>query len=200
MPESQPPGIILKFTVTGADQGVGSEPILPLWQKFQTGENQIMSKTMMGAALLCAVLVGGVSEASAQSGTKVGVLSCKLAPSVGLIVGSRQRMSCSFTPNKGGRVERYSGTMGRIGLDIGVSAGGALAWAVFAPTEGIQRGALAGRYAGASGDIALGLGVGANALIGGSKKSIALRPLTVEGSTGVGVALGAAGLTLTAVR
>jgi hypothetical protein len=160
-----------------------------------------MSKAIIGAALLaCAVLAGGVSEASAQSSTKVGMLSCRLAPTVGLIVGSRQRMNCTFTRDAGGTVERYNGVMGRVGLDIGVSAGGRLAWAVFAPTSGVKRGALAGRYVGASGDIALGLGVGANALIGGSRRSIALQPLSVEGSVGVGVALGAAGLTLTFVK
>jgi Protein of unknown function (DUF992) len=42
-----------------------------------------------------------VSPAVAQQppGTSVGTLTCKMAPSIGLIFGSRQRMACRFTPN-----------------------------------------------------------------------------------------------------
>ncbi len=157
-----------------------------------------MAKALLSTALLAGALVAcGASQASAQQQQKsqVGELRCKVAPSVGLVVGSRQRMTCRYTPNNG-RPEVYNGVMGRIGLDIGISAGGVLAWAVFGQTS-LPRGALAGKYGGASGDIALGVGVGANALVGGSRHSVVLQPLSVEGSIGVGVALGAAGLTLT---
>jgi hypothetical protein len=41
---------------------------------------------------------------------------------------------------------------------------------------------LAGEYVGASGDVAPGAGVGANVLIGGSQRSFALQPVSVEGS------------------
>jgi hypothetical protein len=86
---------------------------------------------------------------------------------------------------------------GRIGLDIGITAGGVLAWGVFAPTAGPLRGALAGSYGGASGAIGLGVGVGANVLYGGSGRTFTLQPLSLEGSVGVNLALGVAGLTLT---
>jgi hypothetical protein len=56
--------------------------------------------------------------------------------------------------------------------------------------------ALAGTYAGASGDVSLGLGVGANALVGGSNRTVSLQPLSVEGQVGVNLALGVAGLRL----
>jgi hypothetical protein len=71
-----------------------------------------------------------------------------------------------------------------------------MAWAVFAPTNRLGPGDLAGTYGGASADVALGLGVGANALIGGSARSIALQPLSVEGDAGIALALGVAALTL----
>ncbi len=90
--------------------------------------------------------------------------------------------------------------MTRVGLDLGITAGGVLGWAVFAPTNGVPRGALAGNYIGASGDVALGLGVGANALVGGSKKSIALQPVSLEGQVGASIALGAAGFRLRAIQ
>src|SRR3954471_2247434 len=128
-----------------------------------------MRKLSLSAALLTCVFLADLSQANAQNQTQAGELRCKVAPSVGLVVGSRQRMSCRFTPSNGRSVEVYNGVMGRIGLDIGISAGGVLAWAVFGQTTGLPRGALAGKYGGASGDIALGIGVGANALVGGSR-------------------------------
>jgi hypothetical protein len=67
-----------------------------------------------------------------------------------------------------------------------------LTWGVVAPTRGLPHGALAVKYAGASGDISLGLGIGANALVGGSHRSFAVQPLSVEGQVGLNLALGVA--------
>jgi hypothetical protein len=49
---------------------------------------------------------------------------------------------------------------------------------------------------GASGNVALGLGLGAKVLIGGSRRTITLQPLSVEGQIGLNLALGVANLTL----
>jgi Protein of unknown function (DUF992) len=134
------------------------------------------------------------------SHVKAGVLTCKLAPSIGLIIGSQQSMSCRYTPNSQHPPETYTGTMGTIGLDIGVTAGGELAWAVLAPTDAPPPGALAGTYVGATGDASFGVGAGANVLVGGSAHTVSLQPLSVEGEAGVNLALGVSGLTLTWVR
>jgi hypothetical protein len=150
------------------------------------------------ARLLCAgmmVAIACCSPVMAQRNTQVGTLNCKMGPTVGLIVGSVQRMSCTFRRNNGA-AEHYSATFKRLGLDLGVSAGGHLVWGVYAPSSGIAPRALAGHYVGASGDIALGLGVGANALVGGSNRTVALQPVSVEGQVGINIALGAAGLRL----
>ena len=161
-----------------------------------------MSKYRLAiSTLLCALFVATslVSPATAQApqGTTAGVLTCKLSPSIGLLIGSRQRMSCRYVPNGGGPPEFYTGVMNNIGLDIGITAGGALAWGVVAPTAGPMRGALAGTYVGASGSIGVGVGVGANVLVGGSNRTISLQPLSVEGSVGINLSLGVSGLTLT---
>jgi Protein of unknown function (DUF992) len=55
---------------------------------------------------------------------------------------------------------------------------------------------LAGEYVGVSGDIGIGVGVGANILMGGSGRTIALQPVSLEGSVAVDVALGVSGLKL----
>ncbi|WP_173643846.1 DUF992 domain-containing protein [Bradyrhizobium sp. 41S5] len=150
------------------------------------------------APLLGALVMAWIAPAAAEApqGTTAGVLNCKLAPSIGLIIGSRQRMACRFTPNGPYPPEAYVGVMNSIGLDLGVTAGGVMAWGVVAPNAGPMRGKLAGKYVGASGAVGVGVGVGANALFGGSNRTIALQPLSVEGSVGVNLSLGISGLTL----
>lgn len=91
--------------------------------------------------------------------------------------------------------EVYVGSITTVGLDI-VNGGGRMLWAVFAPTSGFPHGALAGTYVGASADIAVNLGLGANALVGGSHRSFALQPVSVEANTGINIAAGVSELRL----
>ena len=161
-----------------------------------------MFKFLFG--FLTTLLVGissvPLAHAQAPGGTNVGTLTCKMSPSIGFIIGSRQRMACRFQPSGPFPPEAYTGVIGTLGLDIGVTAGGVLAWGVFAPTNGPMRGALAGTYVGATGSVGVGVGVGANVLFGGSHRSIALQPLSVQASVGVNLSLGVSRLTLTWVR
>jgi hypothetical protein len=105
-------------------------------------------------------------------------------------------MTCVFSVANTGKRETYQGRITRLGLDIGISAGGRMVWLVNARGDRLPPRALTGLYVGASGEIALGVGVGANALVGGSNKSIVLQPLSLEASVGVNLALGVAGLRL----
>lgn len=152
-------------------------------------------------AVIVGLLAAFSTSLAAQTGqAKVGVLACKTSASVGLIIGSHQKLFCQFTPDTGGLPENYVGHINRVGLDVGIKAGGVMAWGVFAPTNGLHHGALAGKYVGASGSISLGVGGSANVLVGGSHRSIALQPVSVEGHVGVNLALGVAGLTLRPAR
>jgi Protein of unknown function (DUF992) len=151
-------------------------------------------------AILSSITLFSAEQVSAQSSARSGVLTCQTSASIGLLVGSRQGIRCRFIPDGGGRPEIYTGRIGRLGLDIGVTAGGTLGWVVLTRTKRVAPGSLAGTYVGGSGDIALGVGVGANALIGGSNNSVALQPFSIEGQVGVNLALGVAALTLVAAR
>ena len=146
--------------------------------------------------VLAAILAAATVPAAAQSRVQTGVLECLSNPTFGIIVGSVRTMTCVFKPTQG-LEQLYSGTRTRIGLDLGIQAGAAILWAVFAPTSQLRQGELAGTYAGISADAAAGLGVGANALIGGSNNTVALQPLSLEGQLGVNLALGVSALTLT---
>lgn len=151
--------------------------------------------------LLAAVAIATAlaAPASAQQSTKVGVLTCKTSASIGLIVGSHQKIRCNFAPDGGGPQENYAGYINRVGLDLGVRGGGVMVWGVVAPTNGVPHGALTGNYVGANADVSLGLGAGAKVLVGGSHRAITLQPVSVTGQVGVNLALGVAGLTLRSV-
>ena len=150
------------------------------------------------ATLVCVGLL--TAPAVAQTGwTQVGMLSCRLNPSIGFIIAGHQTMECQFTQNRF-PPQAYEGALNTVGLDIGISAGGVLGWAVLAPTAGPPPGALAGEYIGATGEVGMGLGAGVNVLIGGSGRSFALQPVSVEGSVALNVTLGLSHLQLRAAR
>ena len=149
-------------------------------------------------ALACAFLavLFGPATAQAQMPLRFGGLTCSTGPRVGLVLGSRQDMRCVFVANATGQQYVYTGTIRRLGVDIGVTRGGTLFWAVFARNSQIGRGTLRGSYVGASGNVAVGLGLGAKVLIGGLRRTITLQPLSVGGQIGLNLALGVTELRL----
>lgn len=171
----------------GRDVHVAIAPEVPSLEQVHKGDRVIYRAIAMLTALGSGPIAGGV---------KAGLLTCQISPSIGFIVGSFQSMNCRFTPDDGTPPENYAGSINRIGLDIGITAGRQLAWAVYAPTRGLSSGGLAGAYVGASGDASLGVGVGANFLLGGSNNTVALQPFSVEGQIGLSLALGIANLQL----
>jgi hypothetical protein len=169
------------------DVHVAVAPEVPGLERVHRGDRVVYRAT----ATLIALGSGPIAET-----VKAGLLSCQISPSIGFIVGSVQTMTCRFVPDSGAPPENYTGSIGRIGLDIGITAGRLLVWAVYAPTRGLQPGGLAGSYGGASGDASIGVGVGGNLLLGGSNNTVALQPFSVQGQVGINLALGIANLQL----
>lgn len=151
---------------------------------------------MTAVLLAFGSMVAFAGQASAQQRAKVGTLRCNLAPTVGMVVIERQRLSCVYTPDGPWPPERYFGSVTTVGLDVGINGGGRMAWAVFAPVAGRYQGALGGSYVGVSADAAVGVGLGANALVGGSNRSFALQPVSVEANTGLDITAGVSKLRL----
>ena len=133
--------------------------------------------------------------ALAKQSAKVGALRCDVSEGLGLILASKKSIRCKFT-SLHGRSESYHGKIEKLGIDIGVTKGGILAWDVFAPTAGPRRHALVGKYVGVDASFAVGAGLGANILVGGSKRSFTLQPVSVEAQSGLALAAGVASLTL----
>ena len=163
-------------------------------------------KTFSAAALIA---VAGATFASAQTtqeikpvddvkGQRLGQLECTVAGGWGMLIGSSKAVACSFK-HKDGSVEKYVGSLDKLGIDIGITDEAYMTWIVFTTAENVPGTySLAGQYVGVSGQVNLGIGLGANALIGGSDKSIGLQPLSIQTSQGLNVAVGLASLTLEA--
>lgn len=143
---------------------------------------------MTGAAIVAGALMIGTGAHAAPAGVKVGVLTCNVEPGWSYVVGSTRPLECSYAPNRG-HGEHYLGKVEKVGVDIGYVSGATIVWAVIAPTSDVRPGALEGDYGGASANVSVGLGAGANVLIGGFDKSITLQPISVEGDTGVNLAV-----------
>jgi hypothetical protein len=146
----------------------------------------------LAAAALAAALSG--SEAQAQGRVEVGVLTCTASGSTGFIVGSNKYLRCRF--HRPGRDEYYRGTISKIGIDIGSTKVTSIGWAVLAPTANLPPRSLNGTYGGVGAEATIGVGIGANALIGGSRRSIILQPLSVQAQKGLNIAAGIESLQL----
>jgi hypothetical protein len=151
-------------------------------------------RLIMGTAVTVAALSCAGAANAAPHGVRVGDLTCNVASGWGFVFGSSKDLHCTYRGN--GHFEHYTGSISKFGVDVGYTEGGVLVWGVFAPTSDMRKGALAGDYAGASAQATVGLGVGANVLLGGLDKSIALQPLSVEGSKGLNVAAGIGSISL----
>jgi hypothetical protein len=156
-----------------------------------------MKFALTGLVLAGTAIFAALPASAAQ--LVAGTLTCRGQGTVGLILGSRQRLNCSFERAGGGPARRYSGVITRVGIDIGIKGRNIIVWTVLASTDRLPAGALEGSYKGVSANASLGVGVGANALVGGSRNSVVLQPLSVQAQTGVNIAAGVAGLRLTHV-
>ncbi len=154
----------------------------------------MVSKIIACAAAL--LLAGNATAAFAQAKIKVGTLTCKGGEEIGLVLGSKATYSCNYTPASGKPGQSYQATVTKIGLDIGITEGMVMVWTVLASSDALNPKALAGNYYGATADASFGIGAGASVLVGGSDKTIVLQPVSVQGQTGLNLAVGVAELTL----
>ena len=133
---------------------------------------------------------------TAQSPIALGTLTCTGGEGIGLLLGSTKSFRCAFTPVDGTAEQSYAATVTKYGLDIGITGKTVMIWTVLATTQTTAPGMLSGIYSGPSVDASIGIGGGAKVLIGGSAQSITLQPLSVQGQTGLNIAVGVASMEL----
>lgn len=155
-----------------------------------------MTKAAIGmSAIAVAAALFSAAPVYAQAAGKVGTLDCDISGGVGLIIGSQKGMTCRFLPSASGPAEIYTGTITKFGLDVGGTVGGKMVWTVVAPGSPVP-GALAGSYTGATAEATVAAGLGANVLVGGSSRTVALQPLSIQGQGGLNFAVGVSQLNL----
>ncbi|MEL7047968.1 MAG: DUF992 domain-containing protein [Pseudomonadota bacterium] len=139
--------------------------------------------------------LGGASVSAQSAALEVGTLTCNVSGGGSFVVGSTKRLNCTFT-GLGGQNDRYLGEISKIGLDLGVTAGGVIVWTVLSATSDLVPGALSGSYSGVGAEAAVGIGGGAKLLVGGSDSSISLQPLSLQGGSGLNVSVAVETMTL----
>ena len=152
---------------------------------------------LFGVGVALSIAAAPTSNAVAQAAKIVaGTLTCKGGANVGLIVGSTQELTCKFNPAGKGRERDFKATITKVGLDIGFKTESVIVWTVLGSSDKVPSKVLIGSYGGVSAEASVAIGAGANALVGGSDKSIVLQPLSVQGQTGLNLAVGVTGLTI----
>ena len=154
-----------------------------------------MRRSLVLAGIAATLLASSADAQAPMNRVRVGVLECRGGASIGFVVGSVTNLGCVLRV-EGVPEDRYIATIRKVGLDLGITQETALAWGVFAPVAQLAAGDLTGTYAGAQGSASLGVGVGGNVLVGGSNNTIALQPLSVQGSVGINLAAGLESLEL----
>ncbi|KIZ48137.1 MULTISPECIES: DUF992 domain-containing protein [Rhodopseudomonas] len=145
--------------------------------------------------IAAATLIASFVSAHAQARLQVGTLECEGGRNVGFVVGSQTELQCVFH-SEGRRADPYVASIHRVGLDLGFTENTGMAWAVYAPTNRIGRGDLAGSFGGVGANASVGVGFGGNLLVGGSQNAYSLQPLSLQGQTGLNVTAGIADLQL----
>lgn len=140
-----------------------------------------------------------IKPANEVGGKRIGDLNCQIEGGWGLLLGSSKAATCEFKAADG-TTHAYTGSLDKIGIDIGVTEAAYMTWAVFTQDEyDASPEAMLGNYTGISAEASLGIGLGANALIGGNGKRIGLQPVALQGNSGLNIAVGLASLSLDAI-
>jgi hypothetical protein len=146
------------------------------------------TRTLASAALLASFAFAPMAWAGNDGNTQVGMLECDVEGGIGLILGSKKKMTCVFK-KENGEVENYQGRVTKVGVDIGITKKSHIMWAVLAPSGNNEKGALAGHYDGVAAEVTVVGGIGANVLVSAGN-AFTLQPFSVQGQEGLNIAGG----------
>ncbi len=156
--------------------------------------------TLLAAAAAAAFAFAGSAEArSTQTMRQAGTLTCNLDTGVGLVLGSVRDVACvyGFYDRRGRWVrESYAGTMNRAGIDLGITSGQQVSFAVMTPGGRNRAGQLSRAFDGSSSDASVVFGPGTQSLLGQGGERVGLQAVSGSGQVGFGVGFGATALDL----
>ena len=166
-----------------------------------------MKNVVMTAALAALALSTGacsLQQSSAQqlnttnanSRIYIGSLTCNVGGSTCYVLGSAKLLDCVFLGKDGVSTAQYTGTIDKVGIDIGYTKAVHTIWRVYslgsdrAPTQ------IGGTYVGEQGTVAAGTQAGGNWIYGGPNAEIGMLASGVVKDAGYNLATGIAAMTI----
>jgi len=137
-----------------------------------------------------------LNTTNANSRIYIGSLSCNVGGSTGYVLASRKTLDCVFLDKDGVLSAQYTGTIDKVGIDIGYTKAVHTIWRVY--SLGSVRGPwnLSGTYVGEQGTVAAGAQAGGNWIYGGPNAEIGMLASGVVQDAGYNLATGIAAMTL----
>ena len=137
-----------------------------------------------------------LNTTNANSRIYIGSLSCNVGGSTGYVLASRKSLDCVFLDKDGVLSAQYTGTIDKVGIDIGYTKAVHTIWRVY--SLGSVRGPwnLSGTYVGEQGTVAAGAQAGGNWIYGGPNAEIGMLASGVVQDAGYNLATGIAAMTL----
>lgn len=88
--------------------------------------NVLIRATVGGLAFSAIAVPGAMAEETKEQAqaefVKRGTLSCDVAAGIGLVLGSSKALECVFEADGLKAPQKYTGTIDKLGLDIGITA------------------------------------------------------------------------------
>lgn len=141
-----------------------------------------------------------LNTTNANSRIYIGSLSCNVGGSTGYVLASQKSLDCVFLSKDGMQSAQYTGTIDKIGIDIGYTKAVHTIWRVY--SLGSDRGPydLSGTYVGEQGTVAAGTQAGGNWIYGGPNAEIGMLASGVVKDAGYNLATGVAAMTIKVKR
>lgn len=137
-----------------------------------------------------------LNTTNANSRIYIGSLTCNVGGSTGYVLASRKSLDCVFLDKEGMRSAEYTGSIDKVGVDIGYTKAVHTIWRVY--SLGSVRGPfnLSGTYVGEQSSVAAGSQAGGNWIYGGPNAEIGMLASGVVKDAGYNLAAGVAAMTL----
>lgn len=160
----------------------------------------MMKKISMAVATAALALTTGacmqqstpqqLNTTNTNSRIYIGSLSCNVGGSTGYVLASSKSLDCVFLGKDGVQTAQYTGTINKVGIDIGYTKAVHTIWRVY--SLGSERAAtsLSGTYVGEQGTAAARGQAGGNWLYGGPNAEIGMIASGIIQDAGYNLAMG----------
>ena len=165
-----------------------------------------MNKFLSAAAAVTLLLSAGacmqqstsqeLNTTNANSRIYIGSLNCNVAAGTGYVLASSKGMDCVFIGKDGVSTAQYTGTITKIGVDVGYTKAVHTIWRVYSLGSDRAANSLAGSYVGEQGTVAAGGQAGGNWLYGGPNAEIGMIASGIVQDAGYNLALGIGSISL----